>query len=65
MSVINPINYFAIQNTIARYSIALDTKDFDLFSEVFTEDVEAKYPFGPNQGQIKGSELLANAIKTR
>lgn len=58
----NALDYFAIQNTISRYCFALDNKDFDSLRQVFTEDVDGKYPFG---GQIKGVQTLADAIKKR
>ncbi|KAK3704796.1 hypothetical protein LTR37_013627 [Vermiconidia calcicola] len=58
----NPIDYFAIQNTIARYCIALDTKNFDLLREVFTKDVNTIYPF---RGEINGVKNVADAIKKR
>lgn len=58
----NPIDYEVIRNTIARYCIALDTKDFDLLNEVFVEDLEAKYPFG---GGFNQRAALANAIQNR
>ena len=59
---INPLDYVAIQNTLARYCLALDTKDFDLLKQVFTEDVDTFYPF---RGPIKGVENVAAAIKKR
>ena len=59
---INPLDYVAIQNTLARYCLALDGKDFELLKQVFTADVDAIYPFG---GQIKGVEKVAAAIKKR
>lgn len=58
----NPIDYFAIQNTLSRYCIALDTKDFGLLEQVFTEDVDGKYPFNQN---LKGVRNVANAIQKR
>jgi hypothetical protein len=58
----NPIDYFAIQNTIAKYCIALDEKDFDSLRQVFTEDVDTVYPF---RGSIKGVQEVADAIKKR
>ena len=58
----NPIDYFAIQNTISRYCHALDTKDFNLLREVFTEDVNTIYPF---RGEINGVHDVAEAIKKR
>ena len=62
-ATINPLDYISIQNTIARYCLALDSKDFDLLKQVFTEDVDAIYPFR-NQ-QIKGVQNVADAIKKR
>ncbi|KAF2719497.1 hypothetical protein K431DRAFT_251055 [Polychaeton citri CBS 116435] len=58
----NPLDYFAIQNTISRYCIALDTKDFELLKQVFIDDVDTQYPFG---GNIVGVESVAAAIKKR
>ena len=58
----NPIDYFAIQNTISRYCFALDNKDWQLLRQVFTEDVDAHYPFG---GALKGVQPLADKIKER
>ena len=58
----NPLDYFAIQNTLSRYCIALDTKNFDLLQDVFTEDCETVYPFG---GARKGVVDIAAAIKKR
>ena len=62
MDSYNPLDHFAIQNTIARYAIALDSKNFDLLEEVFTEDVDTIYPF---KGAIKGWKDVANAIEKR
>jgi hypothetical protein len=58
----NPIDYVAIQNTIARYCFALDNKQFDDLQHVFTEDVDTIYPF---RGSIKGVQEVADAIKKR
>lgn len=58
----NPIDYFAIQNTISQYCIALDTKNWSLLDSVFVQDVDAKYPFG---GAIKGVKPLADKIQDR
>lgn len=61
----NPIDYFAIQNTIARYCIALDTKNFDLLvSDVFAPDVHASFPVLGTE-PITSSTELASIIKTR
>ncbi|RYP11289.1 hypothetical protein DL764_000107 [Monosporascus ibericus] len=57
----NPIDYFAIKNTLSLYCIALDTKDFRLMEQVFTEDVDAKYPFAA----LKGMQHVADTIQKR
>lgn len=62
MATPNAVDYVAIRNTIARYCIALDTKDFDLLKQVFTPDVDSKYPF---KGSIKGVQNVADAIQKR
>ena len=59
---INPLDYEAIRNTIARYCIALDTKDFGLLDKVFAEELDAKYPFG---GGFSDRNALAHAIQNR
>ncbi|KAK5129411.1 hypothetical protein LTR08_003267 [Meristemomyces frigidus] len=58
----NPLDYPAISNTLARYCLALDTKDFALLHRVFTPDVHAIYPFG---GHIQGVQPVADAIQKR
>jgi hypothetical protein len=57
----NAIDYIAIQNTIARYCHALDTKDFDVLDEVFAKDVEAIYPIR----KAKGVDEIKAAIEKR
>lgn len=57
-----PLDYIEIQNTIARYCVALDTKDFDLLKDVFTVDVSGNYPF--NNG-LKGVAAVSKAIQKR
>lgn len=52
----------AIRNTLARYCVALDKKDFSLLETVFVADVDARYPFG---GGIRGVKALADAITKR
>ncbi|RYP86972.1 hypothetical protein DL769_000615 [Monosporascus sp. CRB-8-3] len=61
MTPSNPIDYFAIKNTLSLYCIALDSKDFGLLEQVFTEDVDAKYPFAT----LKRLRNLADAIQKR
>jgi len=58
----NALDYIAIQNTIARYCLALDSKNFDLLKQVFTDDVDTVYPFG---GQRKGVQVIIDAINKR
>ncbi len=58
----NPFDIFAIQNTIALYCLALDTKDFARLHHVFTPDVETIYPFG---GKREGVQSVADAIQKR
>ncbi|KAF2255443.1 hypothetical protein BU26DRAFT_417387 [Trematosphaeria pertusa] len=59
---VNPLDQLAIQNAIARYCEALDTKVWDLFTKVFTPDVVANYPFNPD---MKGIDAVRNAISNR
>ncbi|CAK4033252.1 Hypothetical predicted protein [Lecanosticta acicola] len=61
MSGHSPLDYQAIRNTLARYCIALDTKDFTLLHQVFTQDVDADYPFSKHNSV----ESLATAIENR
>lgn len=59
----NSLDYEVIRNTIARYCIALDNKDFDLLNDVFAENgLYAKYPFG---GAFTDRVALADAIRNR
>lgn len=59
----NATDYVAIGNTLARYCVALDTKNWELLHQVFTDDVDAKYPF-PG-GEMKGVAAVAGAIRKR
>ena len=60
----NPFDYFAIQNTIAAYCIALDTKDFDKLLEIFAPDVEAVFPVLGRE-TIRDARMLASTIEKR
>lgn len=62
MSSVNPLDHIAIQNVLARYCQALDTKNFDLLDKVFLEDVEAIYPFNPD---LRGVGSVKKAIENR
>ncbi|PNS14607.1 Protein transport protein SEC31 [Sphaceloma murrayae] len=55
------LDFLAIKNTLSLYCVALDTKDFDLLREVFTDDVEAWYPFA----QMRGIDEIAYHISRR
>ncbi|KAI8935991.1 hypothetical protein NX059_007494 [Plenodomus lindquistii] len=59
---LNTCDYIAIQNVIARYCEALDTKSFDELSTVFTPDVAANYPF---DSDLKGVQAVSAAIQKR
>ncbi|KAK0911543.1 hypothetical protein LTR91_003587 [Friedmanniomyces endolithicus] len=59
---LNPFDIFAIQNIIALYCLALDTKDFARLHHVFTPDVETIYPFGRKR---QGVQSVADAIQKR
>ena len=63
MSTPNFLDHIAIQNTLARYCIALDDKDFAALSDVFVTDCETHYPF-PG-GDLKGVTAVQNAIQAR
>lgn len=56
-------DYIAVKNTLSLYCVALDTKDFGLFSEVFTSDADTKYPF--EGGNLTGVDAIAAAISQR
>lgn len=55
------LDYELVRNTIARYSIALDTKNFSLLQDVFTEDCDTIYPMG----ELKGRQKVIEAIEKR
>lgn len=58
----NSLDYEAIRNTISWYCIALDSKNFEMLNDVFTKDVNAKYPFGDG---FDDCTVLADAIRKR
>ncbi|CAI6341760.1 unnamed protein product [Periconia digitata] len=61
--IVNPHDHLAIQNTIARYCEALDTKDFKLLDQVFAEEVVANYPFNNKLEGVKGvREAIVNRL---
>jgi hypothetical protein len=62
MSKANPLDQLAIQNVLARYCEALDTKIFSLLEKVFVPDVVADYPFNSD---LKGVEAVQSAITKR
>lgn len=59
----NAFDYIAIRNTLSTYCIALDTQDWQLLRQVFTEDVSTVYPF--RDQEINGVQNVADAIKRR
>lgn len=63
VSTMNPLDYNAIRNTIARYCIALDSKDWELLrTAVFTPDVQADFPFNHD---MRGIDFIAQTIQGR
>jgi hypothetical protein len=59
----NSIDYIAIQNVLARYCFALDTKDLTQLHQVITPDIDAQYPF-PG-GDMQGVEAVISKISKR
>jgi hypothetical protein len=62
MANVNPLDYLAIKNVLARYCQALDSKDFDSLGNVFMSDVDADYPFN---SELKSLDEVKTAIKDR
>ncbi|KAK7959467.1 uncharacterized protein PG986_004321, partial [Apiospora aurea] len=63
VAAINPVDHNAIKNTIARYCIALDTKNWELLkSAVFTPDVQADFPFNHD---MRGVDAVSATIQGR
>ena len=63
VNMTNSIDYIAIQNVLALYCFALDTKDLNLLSEVLTPDIDAQYPF-PG-GDMQGLDAVIATISKR
>ncbi|KAF2657345.1 hypothetical protein K491DRAFT_330536 [Lophiostoma macrostomum CBS 122681] len=61
-SAVNPLDALAIQNTIARYCEALDTKDWPLLSKVFRPDATGDYPFN---NDLRGVDAISSTIQSR
>ena len=59
----NFVDYLGVQNTLSLYCVALDTKDFDLLSEVFLPDAQTRYPF--EGGDLDGLDAIKQAIGAR
>jgi ketosteroid isomerase-like protein len=59
----NSTDYIAIQNVLARYCFALDTKDLNQLHQVLTPDIDAQYPF-PG-GDMQGIEAVISVISKR
>jgi hypothetical protein len=59
------VQLLSIRNTISNYSIALDTKNFDLLHSVFSADMVADYSaVSPKNPTIKGLDDFMTRIKT-
>jgi hypothetical protein len=58
----NPLDHLAIQNVLAKYCEALDSKDFGMLDEVFLSNVSADYPFNH---ELEGVGAVKAAIKNR
>ena len=56
--------YIEIQQTLAKYPIAVDNKDYTMLSEVFTVDgiFEADLPTGPLEGLAAIENWLLGAL---
>lgn len=53
----------AIQNTISRYCLALDTHDFSILKQVFTTDVHADYSaVSPQNKDIRGLDAMIDRL---
>lgn len=53
----------AIQNTISRYCLALDTHDFSLLKAVFTTDLHADYSaVSPNNKDVRGLDSMIDRL---
>jgi hypothetical protein len=55
----NPTDVNAIRETIARYSISIDTKDYNELYTVFTDDVVGEWP---PLGVVHGVPAIISAI---
>ena len=53
----------AIQNTISRYCLALDTHDFSILKQVFTADIHADYSaVSPQNKDIRGLDAMIDRL---
>jgi hypothetical protein len=53
----------AIQNTISRYCLALDTRDFSILKDVFTTDLQADYSaVSPQNKDIRGLDSMIDRL---
>jgi hypothetical protein len=60
---IAPSTLLAIQNTIARYCLALDTHDFSILKQVFTTDIHADYSaVSPQNKNIDGLDSMIDKL---
>ena len=54
-----------IRQTISRYALANDEKNFDALSEVFTPDAVVKFPLPPPNDIIRGLPAIKAALKVQ
>lgn len=58
-------DFLSIQNTLARYSLPIDTKDFRSLDQVFTSDVYANYSLlGVQKGLAKLSATIEQSLSS-
>jgi len=62
MATPNTIDYFAIRNALARYTLCLDSRDFEALKKVFTPDAVTFYPM---VGEMTGVDELIKVITKR
>ena len=52
-----------IRETISRYAIAIDSKNFGLLSDVFTQDAVVKYGLPPPNDTVKGLPAIQDLLR--
>lgn len=59
----SPTTNVEIRQTLSRYAIANDEKDFEALSKVFTPDAVCKFPLPPPNDIIRGLPAIQAALK--